>query len=232
MDYKQEIIEDYISLCKSFSKDVLSRAEYRKYGKYKTSLIEKLFGTWSKFVKSIDNRITFGRHTIIKTISDKNVIISSVIDGCDINWDVFNTLKLMSEVNKASLILLWSKSLKAGSKTFTLDEYKQLEPYLATEVLFKDQSVIAQDLGISNSCRKPLTNLDKISKDYNIFIVANCKQYHEMAPNDCNTEPRQLWSTGTISIINYDRTVSGLLNANNHTLVVYFYNIISIVINI
>ena len=216
---KEDIIEDYRNLQLQFPDKIITRNEYRKFGEYSTSLIEKLFGSWTNFVNEIGYNTKINRHEIFKEVNSKKIIISSIIDGIDINEDTFNILKTCANFNNAELLLFWTKSPKKGKYGLTLETYNKVKDYLVTKVNFiSDNTIIAEDLSINYTSKNPLLNLEKLNKDKKIFIVPHPKQYHKMAPNDTNSTPRQIWSTGTISNLEYNNTVSGRLDSKNITL--------------
>ena len=214
---KEDIIEDYRNLQLQFPDKLLTRSEYRKFGEYSTSLIEKLFGNWTNFVKEVGFNTKMNRYEIIKKSRSKKIIISSIIDGLDINEEAFNILKTYARWNGAELFLFWTKNFKRGEYGLKLDIYNRVKDYLVTKLEFKDNTVVAEDLSINYTSKNPLINLEKLNKDSNIFIVPHPKQYHKMAPNDSNSHPRQIWSTGTISNLEYKNTVSGRLDSKNIT---------------
>lgn len=215
---KEDIIEDYRNLQLQFPEKSITRNEYRKYGEYSTSLIEKLFGTWTKFVQEVGFVTKINRHEINKEIQNTKFIISSIIDGIDIDLEAFNSLKTCAKWHKADLYLFWTKSPKKGKYGLSLETYNKVKDYLVTNLKFVDDSVVAEDLSINYTSKTPLRNLEKLNKQSNIFIVPHPKQYHKMAPNDTNSNPRQIWSTGTISKLEYSNTVTGRLDNKNITL--------------
>ena len=110
---KEDIIEDYRNLQLQFPDKLLTRSEYRKFGEYSTSLIEKLFGNWTNFVKEVGFNTKMNRYEIIKKSRSKKIIISSIIDGLDINEEAFNILKTYARWNGAELFLFWTKNFIA-----------------------------------------------------------------------------------------------------------------------
>lgn len=217
MTLKQEVIDNYIEVCESLNKS-LARDDYREYGLYKTSLIDKLFGSWTNFIKEISDQSLFGRgeEKVIKTDAE-NIIITSIIDGQNINEEFFNTLKYYANKNNGKLYILWSKAI-TKYKHFDKKLYNKLLPHLATKIDFElDSKCTAQDTLLNYACKNPLVNLEKIH-DYNTFIVASPHQYMKILPYDYNNNSyRVAWSTGTLSLIDYPKNINGQLNSLNHT---------------
>lgn len=215
---KEDIIEDYRNLQLQFPDKTITRSEYRKFGEYSTSLIEKLFGSWTNFVHDVGYIAKVNRYEIEKDFCDQRIIISSIIDGLDINEEALNSLITCAKWNNAELYLFWTRSPKKGKYGLSLELYNKVKDYLVTKLNFADETIVAEDLSIPYTSKNPLMNLEKLNKHSHIFIVPHPKQYHKMAPNDTNTEPRQIWSTGTISKLEYSNTVSGKLDSKNITL--------------
>lgn len=214
---KEDIIEDYRNLQLQFPDKTITRSEYRKFGEYSTSLIEKLFGSWTNFIHDVGYVTKVNRHEIEKNSNSQIIIISSIIDGLEINEEVLNSLITCAKWNNAELYLFWTRSPKKGKYGLSLELYNKVKDYLVTKLNFVDKTIIAEDLSINYNSKNPLVNLEKLNKNSRIFIVPHPKQYHKMAPNDTNTEPRQIWSTGTISKLEYSNTVSGRLDSKNIT---------------
>ena len=214
---KEDIIEDFRNLQLQFPDKTVTRSEYRKDGQYSTSLIEKLFGSWTNFVKEAGIITEVNRYSIEKEVTSDRIIISSIIDGIDINEEALDSLITCAKWNNAELYLFWTRSSKKGKYGLSTEIYDKVKDYLVTELKFADERIVAEDLSIPYTSKNPLMNLEKLNKKSLIFIVPHPKQYHKMAPNDTNTEPRQIWSTGTISKLEYANTVSGRLDSKNIT---------------
>lgn len=216
--YREPMMEDYKQQCKIADKK-LTRDEYRKVGKYKTFMIERIFGGWNGFIKEIETSVVCarGKRNIIKQTSNKKVVITSAFDGSCIDMNCWLTIKNFAKVNGCDLFVLWGKANK-GSSLFSREVYEELEPYLVTDIEFtKDKTCVAKDLQISYSQKNPLINLDKLSNFIHTYIVGSSKQYMKVLPYDPNDVYKVAWSTGTISNINYDSTVSAQLDKQHHT---------------
>ena len=217
-----EIKEHFKRLCMA-ANHTLTRSEYRKINnipEYTSSKIEALWGTWKSFIADVSFTINFNRYTIRKVVkkNTNNVVISSVIDGSDLDFECLETLIAYSKEEKCQLYILWNKAIKPNAH-FSKNEYEILEPYLVTELNFeKDSKCKAVDLLISPSAKNPLQNLDKLSKGLNTIIVSSPKQYLEVLPYDPDSAYKLAVSTGTISLPCYKSNVSGLLDEQNHTL--------------
>lgn len=217
-----EIKEHFKKLCIA-ANHTLTRDEYRKVNnipEYSSSKIETLWGTWKNFISDVSFTINFNRYNIRKTVKKtiSNIVISSVIDGSDIDFDCLNTLIAYTKEEKCQLFILWNKAIKPNAH-FSKIEYETLEPYLVTELNFeKDERCKAIDLLIPASSKNPLLNLDKLSKGLNTIIVSSPKQYLEVLPYDSESSYKLAASTGTISLPCYKSNVAGLLDEQNHTL--------------
>jgi len=217
-----EIKEHFKRLCMA-ANHTLTRSEYRKINnipEYTSSKIEALWGTWKSFIADVSFTINFNRYTIRKVVKKNinDIVISSVIDGSDIDFECLETLIAYSKEEKCQLYILWNKAVKPNAH-FSKNEYEILEPYLVTELNFeKDNKCKAIDLLISPSAKNPLQNLDKLSKGLNTIIVSSPKQYLEVLPYDPDGIYKLATSTGTISLPCYKSNVSGLLDEQNHTL--------------
>ena len=219
---RNEIREHFKKLCVE-ANHTLTRSEYRKLNnisKYSSSKIEALWGTWKAFVSDVSSTINFNRFGIKKVV-DKNttdLVITSVVDGSDINFSCFNTLLTYCQEEKCKLYILWGKTTKPNAH-FSKDEYEILEEYLVTDLSFqKDQKCKAVDLLIPITAKNPLMNLDKLSKGLNTIIVGSPKQYLDTLPHDNSDVYKIAVSTGTISESDYKPCVAGLLDEQNHTL--------------
>ena len=218
---KEEIVLDYINVCNLINYgDSVSRSVYRKYGTFKTSLIEKIYGTWTNFVNEVSNNLITSRgdKTIEHVTSNNKIVLTSVYDGYDINEDCLDTLINYCDINNAELYVLWVKS--NNNKTLSKEVYDKLQPYLITElVCFKQANILIKDLNISLSCKNPLSNLERLQNNYETIIVPSPKQYMKVLPYDSKNDlvAKTAWSTGTISKINYKNTISGTIDKLNHT---------------
>lgn len=214
---KEEILDYYNSLCKDHNKK-LSRAEYRNITpKYSSSLIEKIWGSWTNFVNKTKDVFLINRVKLVKHTNNRKVVISYVQDGSEINIECFNTLKNYCDKNKAELFILWGKNIR-GNKLFNNDTYTLLQPYLTTSIIFdKDSKCVAEDFLIPSTQKNPLVNLDKLTTDLTTVVVGSCKQYMRILPYKQYSDYRIAYSTGTISVCEYKETVSGNLDKKNHT---------------
>ena len=219
MSMREEIIQNYNDLCEAFGEE-LTRDKYRKFGNYKTSLIDKVFGSWKEFQAELNHQITVGRGTQIITqeTSNERVLITSVVDGTEINWNFWNTLKYYAKKNGCDLYVLWGKSIKNG-KYFDEETFTELKKYLVTDLSFLlDSRCVAKDLFIPYSQKNPLINLDKLSNKLTTVIVGSPKQYLKTLPYDYNDAYKLAWSTGTISNIDYGPTIAAQLDCQHNTL--------------
>lgn len=217
-----EIKEHFKKLCIA-ANHTLTRNEYRQINnisEYNSSKIEALWGSWKNFITDVSFTINFNRYNIRKVIKKNilDVVISSVIDGSNIDFDCLNILISYCKEEKCQLYILWNKATKPNSH-FSKNEYEILKPYLVTELNFeKDQKCKAIDLLVSPSSKNPLLNLDKLSKNLNSIIISSPKQYLETLPYDPDNTYKIASSTGTISLPCYKSNVAGMLDEQNHML--------------
>lgn len=218
---RDNIREHFKRLCVE-ANHTLTRSEYRKLNtipEYSSSKIETLWGTWKSFVADVSFTINFNRYDIRKTIkkSADNIVITSVIDGSNVNFDCLNTLIAYCAEENCELYILWQKATRANAH-FSKEEFEVLKNFLVTSLDFqKDEKCKAFDLLIPASSKNPLMNLDKLSKGLNTIIVASPKQYLDTLPHDLHDDYKLALSTGTISIPEYKSNVSGKLDEQNHT---------------
>lgn len=216
---KEDIVKDFLRLQEEISEEVTRRV-YRKYGSFSTNLIEKLWGSWGAFISEAGDqiRLSRGKQQITKHTTADKVVITYAVDGENINSECWGAIKNYAKENNCDLFVLWGKPLgKLGH--FSKNVHKELKPYLATEIVFdNDWRCTAKDLQIPCRQKNPLINLDKLSNNLLTFIVGATKQYMKIMPYAPTDKYKVAWSTGTISIINYDKTVSGELDSQNHTL--------------
>jgi predicted phosphodiesterase len=212
-----EIIKEYQELCFSHNK-VLTRAEYRQLNTLVSSTeIEKLWGTWTNFVKTAITSVEINRRAIQKVIDADKVVVTSVQDGSDINLDVLETLEFYCKHNSAELVILWGKPVTKDD-TFKSDVYNRIKKYLATDVvLSKDSSVVIHDYMISPFAKNPLVNLDKISTKFRMIVTGSTKQYMQVLPYKQEDLPRIAYTTGTISNVIYGDSVAKQLDADFNT---------------
>lgn len=221
MDIREEIKKNYKQLSLAANHN-LSRSEYRKVNSnpdYSSSKIEGIWGTWKSFIADISSTVNFNRHSIKKTVknTETDIVITSVMDGSEIDFDVLNTLKNYCKAENCKLYILWSKGFRPN-KYFSKDIYSKIQDLLVTELSFaKSDKIFAADWLISPVAKNPLQNLDKLSKCLDTIIVASPKQYLDTLPYDLNNGYRIAVSTGTISKPDYKSNVSGFLDKNNHT---------------
>ena len=147
---KEDIIEDFRNLQMQFPEKQLTRSEYRKDGQYSTSLIEKMFGSWTKFVNEVGFIAKTNRHEIEKDSYSQKVIISSIIDGIDINEDVLNSLIACAKWNNAELYLFWTKSPKKGKYGLSLEIYNtKIRKFIAVPNTLSNKTYIVEFISIS-----------------------------------------------------------------------------------
>lgn len=214
---KEEVVNEYKQLCVKYSHK-LTREEYRKEKTIISSTqIEKMWGTWKNFVAECQDTVITNRKSIVKTVDDQNLVITSVQDGSELKEEALEILENFCSVNNAKLIILWGKSLKRGA-CFSNTTYSRIAKYLATEVNVNNCSdVLIKDFMISPSQKNPLLNLDKITTNYRTVIVGASKQYSQILPYKPVEDFRIAFSTGTISQINYKDSVSSALDEKFET---------------
>lgn len=212
---KNEILEYYYELCVS-AKKALSRDQYRAlHPKYSSSLIERMWGTWRNFVLESDS---YGRSSITEdnfiqncVSQNKKVIVSTVFSGEQYDKNAFTLLKGMAKHLNADLRLLYVHTSK--NKRFTEEQLDELEPYLVQDLTFThDDHAICKSVNLRSSCKRPLTNLEKISDHYKLIVVSSAKQQCKILPYDTNETFKIGYSTGTISTFDYKNTVTAYVD--------------------
>lgn len=212
---KDEILDYYYQLCVS-AKKALNRDQYRAlHPKYSSGLIERMWGSWRNFVVESDS---YGRSSIKEdnfiqdyVSQNKKVIISTVFSGELYNKSAFALLKGMAKQLNADLRLLYVHTSK--NKRFTEDQLEELDPYLVQDLTFThDEHAICKSMNFKSSCKKPLTNIEKISQHYKLIVVSSAKQQCKILPYDTNETFKIAYSTGTISEFDYKNTVTGYID--------------------
>lgn len=212
---KEEILDYYYQLCIS-AKKVLSRDQYRAlHPKYSSGLIEKLWGNWRNFVIECDS---YGRSSVKEdnfitndTSQNKKVIVSTVFSGEEYDENAFNLLKGMAKHLNADLRLLYVHTNK--NKRFTEEQLDELDPYLVQDLTFThDKHAICKSVNVRYSCKRPLTNLEKISDHYKLIVVSSAKQQCKILPYDTNETFKIAYSTGTISKFDYKNTLTSYVD--------------------
>ena len=212
---KEEILDYYYQLCIS-AKKVLSRDQYRAlHPKYSSGLIEKLWGSWRNFIVECDS---YGRSSVKEdnfitndTSQNKKVIVSTVFSGEEYDEDAFVLLKGMAKHLNADLRLLYVHTSK--NKRFTEEQLDELDPYLVQDLTFTlDEHAICKSVNIRSSCKRPLTNLEKLSDHYKLIVVSSAKQQCKILPYDTNETFKIAYSTGTISKFDYKNTLTAYVD--------------------
>lgn len=213
----KDIIKEYQDLCIKRGK-TLTRSQYREEKTLvSSSEIEKIWGTWTNFVNCSVQNEEIERRAIQKITTSDKIVVTSVQDGAEINFDVLETLEFYCKQNKAELIILWGRSV-AKDEGFDKVNFDRISKYLATDVVFeKDKSITIHDYAISPFVKNPLMNLDKLSTKVRMIITGSTKQYMQVLPYKQEDLPRIAYTTGTISNIPYGETVSRQLDADFNT---------------
>jgi len=212
---KEEILDYYYQLCVSAKKS-LNRDQYRAlHPRYSSNLIEKIWGGWKNFVVESDS---YGRSSIKEdnfiqnnVSQNKKVIVSTVFSGENYNKSAFELLKGMAKILNAELRLLYVHTNK--NKRFTEEQLDELDPYLVQDLTFThDEHAICKSVNFRSSCKKPLTNIEKISQHYKLIVVSSAKQQCKILPYDTNETFKIAYSTGTISDFDYKNTITGYID--------------------
>lgn len=213
---KDEILEYYHKLC-LLSKKSLTREQYRGMNpKFSSSLIEKLWGNWKSFALasySYSKNLVKEEFYIPNCVSQsKIIIVSSVFSGESYDESAFELLKGMASHLNADLRLLYINTSK--KKKFTEQQLDELEPYLVQDLSFtQDKHCICKSIDLKSSCKKPLTNVEKISHGYNLIVISSAKQQCKILPYDTANETFKVaYSTGTISKFDYKNTINGYID--------------------
>lgn len=214
---KEDIVDYFKSLCEQKHKK-LSRDEYRKENPfYSSSLIENIWGNWTKFVNEISFNILRTNKTITFDKNVKRVVVSYIADGAILNEDFYLTLKNYCSQTNSELAILWGKSIKRNTP---LEEstYKMLQNNLATEFKFDlDDKCLVRDYLVSPTLKNPLLNVDKLTTSYKTVIIGSPKQYLNILPYKQYDTFRVAYTTGTIGMPDYRDTIPGSVDAKYHT---------------
>lgn len=210
----KNILKEYQDLCEK-AKKTLTRSEYRKLNTLVSSnMIEKIWGTWTNFVKIANSSVEIRRKNIQKCIKNDKLVITSIQDGSSLNLEALETLEYYCRYNKAELVILWGKALDKR-EVFSREVSDKINKYLATDVVFeRDKSIIIHDYMLSPYIKNPLIHLDKLSTKAHMIITGSTKQYMQVLPYKQEDLPRIAYTTGTISNIYYDDSASKQLDAD------------------
>ena len=217
MESFNNIIGDYLEACKLYGKKALTREEYRADGHYSTTLIEQTWGSWTNFVDYVDQCKCLGRKQIATHTNKDKIVITSVFDGSEINYDYLETLENYCKKEKAELFILWGKPI-AKDAIFNEKDYNLLIDYLCTElILDKDPSYTICDVLITPTQVNPFTNVEKLSNGKDNIILGAAKQYMKTLPYKRLDKAHFAYTTGTISNIDYGERINDKLNTKYHT---------------
>ena len=219
---KEDIVDYFKSLCEQKHKK-LSRDEYRKENPfYSSSLIENIWGNWTKFVNEISFNVLRTNKTITFDKNVKRVVVSYIADGAVLNEDFYLTLKNYCSQTNSELAILWGKSIKRNTP---LEEstYKMLQNNLATEFKFElDDKCLVRDYLVSPTLKNPLLNVDKLTTNYKTVVIGSPKQYLNILPYKQYDTFRVAYTTGTIGMPDYRDTIPGSVDAKYHTFGFYW----------
>lgn len=219
MDIQSKIISNYQDQCIKYNK-YLTRQEYRNLKpRYTSYLVEKIFGSWTKFIHGAKASFKIKRTEITKVFSkdSERIVLTFVTTGKDLDIKALNILHNFCKLNKCEFGIIWGVGDKT-TDTFTDKEYDLIKDYLATTFLFeKDETCVAKDFLIKNNRKNPLLNIDKFNTKYKTLLLGSAKQYLRMLPYKNYDIPRLAYTTGTISNNEYKKDINGLLNNKNDT---------------
>lgn len=105
MDTKEEIINDFKSFYSKYQ--TTSSTKYRKCGRYSQSVIERLFGSWSSFIKSLNLKPKNEKIGKEKMISDTIALYNEygflsaklINDNCDFSYQALTYHYTMKEIS-------------------------------------------------------------------------------------------------------------------------------------
>lgn len=205
---RQEIINDYVKLERNYfietGKANIPRDIYRKRTSISESDVRKYFGGLTELREAAQRILCFkarNQSEIRRIGKSKRYIISSAVEGAPINRDFFDALKLYARKNKAELVLIWTRGVKASAR-FPLETIAELEPYLVTEMVL-NENLLLKDFLIHPSQGNPLAGLDRFGNKETSLIVGSTKLMLNSIPRPKGQIPHLLWSTGTISEPSY-----------------------------
>lgn len=106
MDSKDEIINDFVNFYHKYN--TTSSTMYRKYGSYCQSVIERLFGSWNEFIKSLNLKPINHKcgsdkmvNDIIELYNEYGFLSAKLInDNCDFTYQALSYYYTMDEISR------------------------------------------------------------------------------------------------------------------------------------
>lgn len=223
---KQQIISEYLKLHDDYFKETgrsnLPRTVYRMRTKISEDRVRVHFGGYKNLrnaaVKKLKSQTREDAEINSKAdnMINQRYIVSSIVEGAPINRGFFNALKLYCKKNNARLLLLWMKGVYKNDR-FNQAEVKEFQPYLITNFKF-NKNLEARDFLLSPLQMLPLTGLERFGSKKTSLIVASTKQMMTSVPRPKNETPHIIYSTGTISLPNYNPSRNGALAKQDNKL--------------
>jgi hypothetical protein len=223
---KKQVLDNLQEIQKKWQnenkKGILSRSYYREHGKYKTEIIDKLFGSFTeakrlcKFKEK--NKITRTSFNIIKSnkLVNKRYFVTAIIPGAKINKKFWESILTYCKHNNAEPLLLVMRGVTSDAE-FTKEILDEFEKYFITEFNF-NSNLIAKDFILSPQQILPLTGLSRYGGKHQSIIVAHSKQMFITIPKQHDKSPHIVVSTGTICEPTYNNTRQGQIAKEDNCL--------------
>ena len=208
-DAKKEFSKD-----KLMSKNGLTRDYYREFVKSK-GLTEIGYGLiWSTFTElKKDAESMYDRDNInIKkegTHNGKKYLVSSIIQGAQINTTFFDSLITYCNKHGAELVLLTMRGVNVKDY-YGPDIFEKYGQYFVTEYKFNN-NLMAKDFILNPQQIVPTTGLTRFGKKDFSLIIASPKQFLNVVPTKKDAVPHIIYTTGTVCEPTYRDTRQGAI---------------------
>lgn len=208
---KDEILKEFEEIrneyYKNTGKDSISRDYYLKKSKFGYKFQKYfLFNEMKELTKLNIKEQKF---------KSKKYIISSIVPRAKNNDKFINAMLRYCMINNANLLLVPIKGVNK-EVLFTDDVINQYGKYFIGDFTFNSNlKLINTNITANNN---PINRLKKIvHKDYS-FIIPSTRQKMEIIPSMKTNKVHLLYSTGTVSIPDYNSNITGFINKENNKL--------------
>lgn len=232
VDRKSEILELFVKFFKKHKKEP-TWSDWSDMGVTRRSMVRQ-WDSFSKLRKAAvaGNPKVFVGYFNVKDIgpirkikkSTKRFVVTSIINGQQVDRNILKSIGGYCKANKAELILL---PTTLGEVVHDYWNFNQLSPDLHKNILFHDYEINSNLMvsGVNLSAKQinPLTGLARLAQRNHSIIVSSPKQFLEFVPVSMNSMPHALMSTGTISKPEYGLGVGptkriDVISNNLHTM--------------
>lgn len=207
---KEDIIKEYQSLLNDYllttGSNKMTRKWYREHTKYGYSS-ERFFNTFDDLKK------TFSLDLPERKITKKVVVISSILPNTDLDKDFIQAMENYCTKNNGQLLLVPIKGVRKETR-FRDDTILRYGNYFCTEATLNSNLKLV-NTGITANNKNPLVSVKELGHKNYSTICASTKQCMEMVPS-LNNHTHLIYLTGTCSRPNYNKNITGTINANNN----------------